>query len=169
MGELSAIIGMLSAMRWNDCPRSIGIPVRNRRNPHEHKVTSYAYGDKDTYVMYERGVGTSAFLDHWVGGTFGEGITNNIRRAYKFLSFHYELGDQIFIFGFSRGAYTARSLVGLLNAPGLLKRDCCTEALEQDVWDYYRSAPNDRLPGAWSALSPHINQRDKLRVACLGV
>src|SRR5258708_2229514 len=34
MGELSAIIGMLSAMRWNDCPRSIGIPVRNRRNPH---------------------------------------------------------------------------------------------------------------------------------------
>ncbi len=74
----------------------------------EPKVTSYAYGDKDTYVMYERGVGTSAFLDHWVGGTFGEGITNNIRRAYKFLSFHYELGDQIFIFGFSRGAYTAR-------------------------------------------------------------
>ena len=135
----------------------------------EPKVTSYAYGDKDTYVMYERGVGTSAFLDHWVGGTFGEGITNNIRRAYKFLSFHYELGDQIFIFGFSRGAYTARSLVGMLNAPGLLKRDCCTEALEQDVWDYYRSAPNDRLPGAWSALSPHINQRDKLRVACLGV
>src|SRR5271169_1319067 len=33
MGELSAIIGMLSAMDWNDCPRSIGIPVRNRRNP----------------------------------------------------------------------------------------------------------------------------------------
>src|SRR5258708_976957 len=34
MGELSAIIGTLSAMDWNDCPRSIGIPVRNRRNPH---------------------------------------------------------------------------------------------------------------------------------------
>jgi SNF2 domain-containing protein len=33
MGELSAIIGMLSAMDWNDCPQSIGIPVRNRRNP----------------------------------------------------------------------------------------------------------------------------------------
>jgi uncharacterized protein (DUF2235 family) len=63
----------------------------------EDKVTSYTYGDKDTYVMYERGVGTSAFLDRWVGGTFGEGITNNIRRAYKFLSFNYEPGDQIFI------------------------------------------------------------------------
>ena len=35
MGELSAIIGMLSAMDWNDCPQSIGIPVRNRRNPHD--------------------------------------------------------------------------------------------------------------------------------------
>src|SRR5215467_13131990 len=33
MGELSAIIGMLSAMDWNHCPQSIGIPVRNRRNP----------------------------------------------------------------------------------------------------------------------------------------
>jgi hypothetical protein len=33
VGELSAIIGMLSAMDWNDCPQSIGIPVRNRRNP----------------------------------------------------------------------------------------------------------------------------------------
>ena len=40
MGELSAIIGMLSAMDWNDCPRSIGIPVRNRRNPHFRRVTN---------------------------------------------------------------------------------------------------------------------------------
>ena len=39
MGELSAIIGTLSAMDWNDCPQSIGIPVRNRRNPQGSRET----------------------------------------------------------------------------------------------------------------------------------
>ena len=133
------------------------------------KVASYEYGDKDTVVMYERGVGTGAFLDRWTGGAFGEGLSDNVRRAYKFLSFNYELGDQIFIFGFSRGAYTARSLVGMVGAAGLLKRECCTEALEQAVWDFYRFAPNDRFPGAWTALTPHVHDREKLRIACLGV
>ncbi len=64
-------------------------------------------------------MGTGAF-DRFRGGAFGEGLTQNIRHAYKFLSFWYEPGDEIFIYGFSRGAYTARSLVGYLGSAGLL-------------------------------------------------
>ena len=69
-------------------------------------------GQTEHLVFYERGVGTGPLLDRIKGGSFGDGLSGNIRRAYKFLSFYYEPGDQIFVFGFSRGAYTARSLVG---------------------------------------------------------
>ena len=57
-------------------------------------------------VYYERGVGTGGFLDLFFGGAFGMGLSQNIRRAYRFLSNNYESGDQIFVFGFSRGSYT---------------------------------------------------------------
>jgi uncharacterized protein (DUF2235 family) len=134
-----------------------------------NRVTSYAFGKRDNVVFYQRGVGTSAFLDRWFGGAFGEGLPNNIRRAYKFLSFYYNEGDQIFIFGFSRGAYTARSLVGYIHAAGLLRRDECNAALEQTSWDFYRIAPNDRLPGVWASLTPYVHDREKLRIACLGL
>lgn len=126
-------------------------------------------GQTEHLVFYERGVGTGPFLDRIKGGSFGEGLTGNIRRAYKFLSFFYEPGDQIFVFGFSRGAYTARSLVGYIGAAGLLKRDNCTPDLEGKAWDYYRSDPNDRMPGIWAELTPIVHDRGALRIECLGV
>ncbi len=132
-------------------------------------IRSVAFRKGDYVVFYERGVGTGAFMDRWVGGAFGEGITQNIRRAYKFLSFHYLPGDQIFIFAFSRGAYTARSLIGYIHATGLLTREHCTEDREQDAWDFYRCPPNDRLPGIWTALTPYVHDRDSTRVACVGI
>ena len=119
-------------------------------------------------VFYQRGVGTGAF-DRYSGGAFGEGLSENIRRAYKFLSRYYEDGDQIFIFGFSRGAYTARSLVGYIAAAGLLKGDHCTPEWEAKAWAYYRTSPNDRFPGLLSQLQPYMNDRDKLKIECVGV
>jgi len=132
-------------------------------------VSSIAYGGKDNIVFYERGVGTGALLDRWIGGVVGEGITFSIRHAYKFLSFHYEPGDEIYIFGFSRGAYTARSLVGYIQAVGLLRRKQCTVDNEQQAWDFYRCPPNDRLPGDWTALTSLVHDRESLRISCLGV
>jgi hypothetical protein len=126
-------------------------------------------GQTEHIVFYERGVGTGPLLDRIKGGSFGEGLSGNIRRAYKFLSFFYEPGDQIFIFGFSRGAYTARSLVGYVAAAGLLKRESCTTENERKSWTYYRTDPNDRLPGIWTELTPFMNDRDALRIECLGV
>lgn len=133
------------------------------------KVTPTVSGNLSNIVFYERGVGTGAFLNRFTGGAFGEGLAANIRRAYKFLSFHYEPDDQVFIFGFSRGAYTARSLVGYIQAAGLLKQTECTEDLEQEAWDFYRCPPNDRLPGTWTTLTPHVHDRDKFRISLLGV
>ncbi|MBS4005888.1 MAG: DUF2235 domain-containing protein [Afipia sp.] len=132
-------------------------------------VVSKSYANVRNIVFYERGVGTGAFLNRFFGGALGQGLSQNIRRAYKFLSFHYEPGDQVFVFGFSRGAFTARSLVGYVHAAGLLKRDNCTQELEQRAWEFYRTSPNDRSPGAWAALTPFVHEREKLRISCLGV
>ncbi len=66
-------------------------------------------------AYYEKGV--SGLL----GGVFGQGVDQIITDAYQWLVDHYDPGDDIFIFGFSRGAYTARSLAGFIAKCGLLK------------------------------------------------
>ena len=125
-------------------------------------------GERENIVFYERGVGTGAF-DRFRGGIFGDGLDGNVRRAYKFLSYWYQRGDQVFIFGFSRGAYTARSLVGYVASAGLLKRESCTAANEALAWGFYRTPPEDRLPGIWAELGPHVQDRDTFHIDCIGV
>ena len=70
---------------------------------------------------YDRGVGTR-FFERIRGGTLGRGLNTNIKQGYAYLSNVYDDGDKIFVFGFSRGAYTARSLVGLIRKCGLLRK-----------------------------------------------
>jgi uncharacterized protein (DUF2235 family) len=65
-------------------------------------------------------VGTR-WYDRATGGAFGVGLSANVRKGYRWLMEHYEPNDEIFIFGFSRGAFTARSLMGILSRCGLLK------------------------------------------------
>lgn len=79
--------------------------------------------DKSTaqLIYYDEGVGTSA-IDRIRGGVFGHGLMQNLAEAYRFLIFNYSSGDEIYIFGFSRGAYTARSFAGLLSNCGVLLR-----------------------------------------------
>jgi uncharacterized protein (DUF2235 family) len=73
-------------------------------------------------VFYDEGVGTGPGLDRWMGGVFGSGLDKNIEDAYRFLMYNYEEGDAVFLFGFSRGAYTVRSTAGLIRKVGLLKK-----------------------------------------------
>jgi hypothetical protein len=72
------------------------------------------------------------------------GIDDNIRSGYMFLAQNYIEGDEIYLFGFSRGAFTARSLVGLISSAGLLTR----QSLGQlgYAWEYYRT-PKAERPG----------------------
>jgi uncharacterized protein (DUF2235 family) len=84
-------------------------------------------------VFYDEGVGTGNFIDRLRGGMFGYGLDSNIEDAYRFLVNNYEPGDEVYLFGFSRGAYTARSTAGLIRKCGLLKKrngDRIGQALE---------------------------------------
>ncbi|KAJ5389922.1 uncharacterized protein N7496_000990 [Penicillium cataractarum] len=72
-------------------------------------------------VYYHPGVGSSGSLsDEIAGGVFGAGVGENIREAYSFIATNYEPGDEIMLIGFSRGAFTARSVAGLITEIGLL-------------------------------------------------
>ncbi|MER8577657.1 DUF2235 domain-containing protein [Mesorhizobium sp. M1423] len=70
-------------------------------------------------VYYSQGVGTR-FGEKVRGGVAGYGLDNEIIDAYTWLTQIFEQGDEIFIFGFSRGAYAARSLSGLISKCGVL-------------------------------------------------
>lgn len=69
--------------------------------------------------FYDPGVGTQPW-DRWLGGVSGYGLSRNLLQGYDWLARHYQEGSEIWVFGFSRGAFTARSLVGLLRKCGLL-------------------------------------------------
>ena len=70
-------------------------------------------------AFYDPGVGTR-WYDRLSGGMFGAGLSENVRSGYRWLTENYDRGDEIYIFGFSRGAFTARSLAGLIARCGLL-------------------------------------------------
>ena len=79
--------------------------------------------------FYVQGVGTgrgvsrvSRSADTILGGALGWGLLANIEAAYRHLVFAYDPGDEIYIFGFSRGAYTARSLTGFIRSTGIVPR-----------------------------------------------
>lgn len=70
---------------------------------------------------YHPGVGTEgSLLDRAVGGGMGVGLDQNIKSAYRWVCDYFQDGDRLFLFGFSRGAYTVRSLAGLLSHCGIL-------------------------------------------------
>jgi len=79
-------------------------------------------GDTPQLIFYDQGVGTGNALDRFLGGAFGDGLVDNIYDAYRFLIANYEAGDELFVFGFSRGAYTARSICGMVRKCGILDR-----------------------------------------------
>ena len=93
-------------------------------------------------VYYDEGVGTGNRFDRFLGGTLGVGLGTNVRQAYRFLALNYEPGDRIAMFGFSRGAFTVRSLAGLVNLAGLLRKGDLDKM--RQVWDCYREKPENR-------------------------
>lgn len=96
-------------------------------------------------LFYDPGVGTSTF-DHLRGGAFGVGLSKNIQQAYHFLVFNYEPGDELFFFGFSRGAYTVRSAVGLIRNSGVLKREYLGKS--EEAYQLYRRRDDASHPAS---------------------
>ena len=74
-------------------------------------------------IYYDDGVGAdSSGLQRLMQGGFGWGIDSLIYEAYRFIAINYEQGDEICLFGFSRGAYTVRSVAGMIGKVGLVPR-----------------------------------------------
>ena len=73
-------------------------------------------------LFYDPGVGTGNVLDKYSGGIFGIGLSQNVKDAYRFLMDNHVEGDDIYLFGFSRGAYTVRSAAGFISKCGLLHK-----------------------------------------------
>lgn len=94
--------------------------------------------DPQQVAFYDPGVGTNLFRVS--GAAFGVGISKNIREGYEFIVDYYQPGDRIFLFGFSRGAYTARSLAGMIQKSGILKRGH-SELIGQ-AYDLYKQRDN---------------------------
>ena len=88
-----------------------------------------AIDPREQVTMYDAGLGTDVgataltapvrFVQKLLSSIDGRGITANIADCYAFIINHYEPGDRIYLFGFSRGAYTVRSLADLLRLCGV--------------------------------------------------
>ncbi|MGC4099541.1 MAG: DUF2235 domain-containing protein [Nitrospira sp.] len=142
--------------------------VENRTNVSRLFETTLDRASDDSQQMrfYDEGVGRALesttpwmrFLDGIRGGIFGDGIVQNVLQAYSWLIEHYrdDALSELYIFGFSRGAFTARLLAGLLGASGILKREevirrnpiSWTNSLVQTAWARYKPGRS-----AWRSMT----------------
>src|SRR5262245_50213767 len=77
----------------------------------------------DQVVDYHVGLGTNWGLDRVTGGAFGSGMSHNVRALYRFLVNNFVEGDELYFFGFSRGAFTVRTLAGFMRQVGLVQKE----------------------------------------------
>ncbi|MGA3188523.1 MAG: DUF2235 domain-containing protein [Bryobacteraceae bacterium] len=93
----------------------------------------------EQYSFYDDGVGSDGTpIDKLLGAAFGLGLFQKIKDGYSTIASVFEAGDEVFIFGFSRGAYTARSLAGMIAACGLPTTNPDTN-LVNTVFQAYRN------------------------------
>lgn len=131
----------------------MGSPPEVTRKEGVRTCAGRAVDGSEVVLFYDEGVGTEWFA-RLLGAGAGVGLSDNVRDAYHFLGQNFEPGSEIYLFGFSRGAYTARSLCGFIKAAGLLVKPSA-----QDVWRAYMDryvTPRDSRgvvarPAGWSA------------------
>lgn len=122
---------------WNrlDAPFSTNVVIT------AESVLPIAFDGTTQAIFYDEGVGTRKG-EKLSGGLFGHGIVQNLGDAYRFLIFNHTPGDEIYIFGFSRGAYTARSFAGLLSTCGILRRGDAAKVTDA-ILLYQQRKPQD--------------------------
>ncbi|MFC1467574.1 DUF2235 domain-containing protein [Verrucomicrobiota bacterium] len=121
-------------------------------------------GETRQRFFYDPGIGTSTF-SRLRGGVSGWGLSKNIMQGYEWLAKHYAEGDEIWIFGFSRGAYTARSLAGVIRKCGLLH--ISTPRLLKEVEKLYRNKEHKPKSNKCSEFR-HTYSRD-VKIHFMGV
>lgn len=118
--------------------------------------------------IYDDGVGSDGgVLSQVLGGAFGEGLDKKIKDGYTRISHFYEKGDQVFLFGFSRGAYTARSLAGMIANCGLPTQNVDDQQTELAFAAYRQrnlAQRQQQLDGLKQKYAP-----DDVQIAMIGV
>jgi uncharacterized protein (DUF2235 family) len=111
---------------------------------------------KNQIYYYDKGVGTGGIGDKILGGITGAGLVLNTKQAYSFICKHFEVGDNLFLFGFSRGAYTARYLAGMIGKVGIRKDlvDCNLEDRIKRVEEAFKLSK--RLPSDPAEVSQKL-------------
>lgn len=129
-------------------------------------VLSRASDGVDQVVFYRDGLGTRDPLDRFTGGAFGHGIEDNIRDLYRFVIYNHEPGDALYFFGFSRGAFTVRSLAGFMNQVGVIEKDG-----DYFVPDLYKCYQSGALEGseAWKSAFRKIRTVSRPPIKFIGV
>src|SRR6185437_7891907 len=104
-------------------------------------------------ALYIAGVGVKRGITHLLGGAFGLGLSGNIEQGYRWLCQQWNPGDEIYLFGFSRGAYSARSAAGMIRKCGLVKPDVTGDVSQHavdDAYDFYRNDIKPDDPRRWN-------------------
>ncbi|GAA5497629.1 hypothetical protein Rhal01_03825 [Rubritalea halochordaticola] len=108
--------------------------LRNQTNV--YKLYKFTLSNNNQCTFYDPGVGTNKL--RYTGGMFGVGISKNIIECYNYIVANYQPGDRIYLFGFSRGAFTVRSLASLLSIVGIVKRSMMSEMRLKEAYSIYR-------------------------------
>jgi uncharacterized protein (DUF2235 family) len=118
-------------------------------------------------VYYHPGVGTER-LERIRGGAFGLGLSRHVRECYRFLVENYQPGDKLYFFGFSRGAFTARSLAGLIGNAGILRAEHAARI--DEAYRLYRDRGDLRDPdGSESQTFRRMYAHDEIDIHFIGV
>lgn len=161
---------------WNTSDQqSNGVPTPTNVVRLHNAVAGKDSAENQQLKYYHPGVGTEgSWWQKIAGGSIGIGLDKNIMSAYRWLGVNYQENDRIFLFGFSRGAFTARSLGGMLTKCNLLD---LTDLSDSDSWTRVEAAYNQcyrvkNPPGDWSHdWKFHVGSAEKATVGiyCIGV
>lgn len=139
----------------------------------ERLLQLIAAGDADgvpQIVNYIPGVGVARGLTHLLGGAFGYGLAGNVMDGYQWLCEHWQSDDLLYLFGFSRGAYTARSLASMIRKCGLLT--CAADSTVDrkavsNAYDFYRNTAIK--PGDAAAITWREQRSREIMIQFIGV
>jgi uncharacterized protein (DUF2235 family) len=123
------------------------------------RLKALCSANSDQLVFYSAGVGTQ-LGERAIGGMFGYGLDAEVISAYLWLVENYRDGDKIFLFGFSRGAFTARALSGFISKCGLLKPGAPI-SLKQLYARYRKGASEQTIRGLLNANESELSTEDR--------
>jgi uncharacterized protein (DUF2235 family) len=145
---LRSVVERPHLRRWGDsmsktiviCSDGTGNAATSEVKSNVKQLFDMVVQDAHQVATYDDGVGTAprqrgenplAYrLNHLAELGFGRGLAQNLLELYTFLIHHYDEGDSVFLFGFSRGAFTVRALAGLVHVCGLLRREHIDKAAD---------------------------------------